>query len=204
MQSVPRRAIFLDRDGVICNNREDYVKSWDELSFIPGSIDAVVSLSRAGYPIFIVTNQSAVGRGVITREQLDEIHALLLNTLEAQGARIEEILVCPHAPSDECDCRKPAPGLLIAAAQKHGLDLSGSYLVGDAESDVEAAAAAGCGAVLVLSGRGAAQAREKTWSKATPEFVAHDLVDASIWILARMAVAKNARSFSGEALRGME
>lgn len=187
LQSAPRRAIFLDRDGVLCENREDYVKSWDEVEFIPGSIDAVAALSTAGYPIFIVTNQSAVGRGVITREELDEIHALMLNALEARGARIEEILVCPHTPADACDCRKPLPGMLVRAAARHGIDLTGSFLVGDAESDVQTAAAAGCAAVLVLTGRGASQYREKKWTTAAPEFVAHDLVDASIWILGRMA-----------------
>ncbi len=187
LSTAPRRAIFLDRDGVICENREDYVKSWDEFVFIPGSIQAVAALSQAGYPVFIITNQSAGGRGIVSRETLDQMHALMLAELESEGARVEEILVCPHDPSEACDCRKPAPGLLVRAAARHGLDLSRSWLVGDAESDVEAAAAAGCGAVLVLSGRGAQQAQAAGWEGAHPAFVAHDLVDASIWILARMA-----------------
>lgn len=88
LEAAPRRAIFLDRDGVICENRDDYVKSWDEFRFVPGSIDAVAALSQAGHPVFIVTNQSAVGRGILSRDDLDKIHALMLNILEAEGARI--------------------------------------------------------------------------------------------------------------------
>lgn len=187
VRMMSRRAIFLDRDGVICQNRDDYVKSPQEMIFIPGSVAAVAALSKAGYPVFIVTNQSAVGRGLLSQGDLDQIHTLMLEQLHAEGARVAEILVCPHAPSDACDCRKPLPGMLLRAAARHGLDLAGSWMIGDARSDVEAAAAAGCGAVLVLTGRGATQLREQSWEGATPDFVAHDLVDASIWVLARLA-----------------
>lgn len=187
-----QRAVFLDRDGVICENRDDYVKSWDEVVFIPGAIAACAAITTAGYPLFIVTNQSSVGRGIVARRTLDEIHALMLNALEAEGARVEEILVCPHAPSDACACRKPEPGLLLDAAKRHGIDLSGSWLIGDAVTDIQAAAAAGCSSVLVLSGRGAAQSQQLNGVQ--PAFIAHDVVDASIWVLGAMAAEGAART----------
>ncbi|HVL91226.1 MAG TPA: D-glycero-beta-D-manno-heptose 1,7-bisphosphate 7-phosphatase [Actinomycetota bacterium] len=176
-----RPAVFLDRDGVICENRDDYVKSWDEFVFVPGAARAVAELTRAGHRVFIVTNQSAIGRGVVPASEVDKIHDLMTEAIEAEGGRLEEILVCPHAPSDGCGCRKPAPGMLTDAAARHGIDLAGSWLVGDAASDCEAAAAAGCGSVLVLTGRGRAQARD-----AKPGYVARDLPEAARWILARL------------------
>ena len=177
-----RPAVFLDRDGVICENREDYVKSWDEFVFLPGVVRAVADLTRAGHPVFVVTNQSAIGRGIVSPDDVEKIHALMRGALEAEGARIDDILICPHTPSDACGCRKPAPGLLTGAAARHGIDLAGSWLVGDAASDCEAAASAGCGSVLVLTGRGRAQA-----SDTKPDFVARDLPEATRWIVARLS-----------------
>lgn len=177
----PRPAVFLDRDGVICENRDDYVRSWDEFVFIPGAAAAVAELTRAGHPVFVVTNQSAIGRKVVAAAEVDAIHERMRAIIEAEGGRIDEILVCPHAPSDGCGCRKPEPGLLTAAAERHDIDLAASWMVGDAASDCQAAATAGCGSVLVLTGRGRAQARD-----AKPGFVARDLPEATRWILARM------------------
>lgn len=190
--SGPKPAVFVDRDGVICENRADYVKSWTEFAFIPGSIEALASLSNAGMRVFIVTNQSAVGRGHISRRQLDVIHEKMLDVLAGAGAKIEGILVCPHHPDDRCDCRKPKPGLLTDAALRFKVSLDGSVMVGDHRDDIEAGAAAGCETVLVKTGRGAQTVAERRWGAAKPGFVADDLVDAAIWILARQAMSAGA------------
>lgn len=180
-------AVFIDRDGVICENRDDYVKSWDEFRFIPGAAEALAALTGAGLRIFVITNQSAIGRGIVDRDAVDGINAKMIDVLRAAGAEIEAVLICPHSPEDSCDCRKPEPGLLYEAAGEHDVDLESSWLVGDAESDVVAGTRAGCETVLVLTGRGADQVRAADWHQGRPDLVAHDLVDAAIWILGRMA-----------------
>jgi D-glycero-D-manno-heptose 1,7-bisphosphate phosphatase len=150
-------AVFLDRDGVINQNREDYVKSWDEVEFLPGIFDALKELAGSNFLIFVLTNQSAVGRGLLSISTLNTIHQEMKSTIENHDGRINGFYYCPHRPDENCDCRKPAPGLLLKAAAENNLDLNGSYFIGDARSDMEAAVAAGCHPVLVKSGRGAAQ-----------------------------------------------
>lgn len=179
--------VFLDRDGVICANRDDYVKSWDEMVILPGVASSIASMNKAGHQVFVITNQSAVGRGVIDRATLEDMHTLMVHTLARDGARIDGIFYCPHAPKDGCACRKPQPGLFHQAAAGHGLDLHGSWMVGDAKSDIDAARAAGCGAILVLTGRGLDQLNGNDWDGAHPDFVAADLAQAAEWILARSA-----------------
>ena len=180
-------AVFIDRDGVICENRDDYVKSWDEFRFIPGAAEALAALTATGLRLFVITNQSAIGRGIITRETVEDMHSRMLDVLRAAGARVEGVLLCPHSPEDACACRKPSEGLFLDAAKQYGVDLSESWLIGDAETDVIAGKRAGCETVLVLTGRGAAQARTAEWLDGKPDLVAHDLVDAAIWVLARAA-----------------
>jgi D-glycero-D-manno-heptose 1,7-bisphosphate phosphatase len=150
-------AIFLDRDGVINANRADYVKSWGEFEFLPGALDAIRALSALDWPIIVVTNQSAVGRGLITRQAVEDIHQRMLEAVTRAGGRITEVRYCPHRPDEGCPCRKPAPGMLLGAARKWGLDLHRSVLVGDAMSDILAAQAAGAAAILVQTGRGPGQ-----------------------------------------------
>ncbi|MCA1833945.1 MAG: D-glycero-alpha-D-manno-heptose-1,7-bisphosphate 7-phosphatase [Actinomycetota bacterium] len=180
-------AIFVDRDGVICENRDDYVKSWEEFRFIPGAAEALAALTTSGLRLFVVTNQSAISRGIVTRDAIDDMHARMLDVLRAAGARVEAVLVCPHSPEDSCACRKPSEGLLLDAAKQYGVELAESWMIGDAESDVVAGKRAGCETVLVLTGRGATQARSARWLDGKPDLVAHDLVDAAIWVLARVA-----------------
>jgi D-glycero-D-manno-heptose 1,7-bisphosphate phosphatase len=153
MTNTRRQAVMVDRDGVIVRNRDDYIKSWSEVEFIPGALDALALLTRAGHPVFVVTNQSAVGRGLMSMSDLEAIHDRLGREVEAAGGRIDGFLVCPHAPYDGCDCRKPAPGLLHRAVEDHGIDLKNCYVVGDHESDIATATAVGCPSILVLSGR---------------------------------------------------
>lgn len=151
-----RRAVFVDRDGVIIRNRTDYVKNWDEVVLIPGSVDALVRLSQAGYRISVTTNQSAIARGLVSVDEVNEIHRRLSVIVEDAGGHIEEFIVCPHLPESNCLCRKPRPGMLVRAQVESGVRLDTSYLVGDHISDLHAADAVGCRGILVLSGRASA------------------------------------------------
>lgn len=147
-------AVFLDRDGVIIENRDGYVKTWDEVGFLPGAFEALRRLAVSPYKVVMVTNQSAIGRGILSFEHAIEINRRVVAEIEAHGGRIDACYLCPHRPEDGCDCRKPLPGLLIRAQGDLDLDLSRSSLVGDAVSDLEAAEAAGVQGILVLTGRG--------------------------------------------------
>jgi D-glycero-D-manno-heptose 1,7-bisphosphate phosphatase len=150
-----RPAVFLDRDGVINENLEGrYVNAWSEFRFLPGAIESIAALNQAGLPVVVITNQGGIGRGHMTEENLTEIHRRMLGEIAAGGASIDAILYCPHHPSVGCDCRKPQPGMLRRAAAELSLDLACSYFVGDHLTDVQAAHAAGCRPILVLSGRG--------------------------------------------------
>jgi histidinol-phosphate phosphatase family protein len=151
------RAIFLDRDGVICENRTDHVKSWQEFKFLPEVKETLARLSRLGWPIIVITNQAAIGRGLVTTEMVEIIHQNMLAEVAAQGGRIDRIFYCPHRPEDDCDCRKPKAGMLLQAAAELNLDLTGSYLIGDAASDMQAGQQVGCRNILVLTGRGKEQ-----------------------------------------------
>lgn len=152
-RAEPPAAVFIDRDGVINRNRCDYVKSWSEFEFLPGALEALARLTRAGRRVFVVTNQSAVGRGLLLPEELVGLHAQMRSAVAEYGGEIEDVLVCPHRPNDGCACRKPQPGLLRAARDTSLVDLGRSVLIGDHMDDIGAAEAAGCAAVLVLSGR---------------------------------------------------
>jgi histidinol-phosphate phosphatase family protein len=178
-------AIFLDRDGVINYNREDYVKSPEEFVFLPGSAEAAARLTRAGHALFVVSNQAGVGRGRMRREDLEAVTGKMLAGLEAAGASIRGIYYCLHQPEDACNCRKPAPGLLEHAAREHGLDLSRSIIVGDHARDLTAGAARGARGVLVLSGM--TSPAEVAALPHPPDHVAADLSAAVDWILDNIA-----------------
>jgi len=171
-------AIFLDRDGVI--NRQvigDYVRSWEEFVFLPGVLDALAELASFVKPILVVTNQQGVGLGKMTREALDTIHERMKREIERHGGRIEGIYVCPHRADEQCDCRKPKPGLLYQAAREHGITLGEAWLVGDSGTDVVAGNAAGCRTILV----GPRRDEERAWAlarNASPTFEAEDLTEA--------------------------
>jgi D-glycero-D-manno-heptose 1,7-bisphosphate phosphatase len=147
-----RPAIFLDRDGVINVEPIDYVKSWGEFTFLPGSLQALKALTRLSWPVIVVTNQAGIGRGLMTEQTLLEIHANMLEQIHQAGGRIDAIYYCPHHPDDHCSCRKPLPGMFLRAAQDLRIDLSCSYMIGDTEKDLYAAHAAGCYPVFVESG----------------------------------------------------
>ncbi len=151
-------ALFLDRDGVIIENRDNYVLSWADVDFLPGALEALASLRDAPWRIVIVTNQSPIGRGLVARETIDAINERIIAQIEAAGGRIDAAYICPHAPEDGCDCRKPQPGMLQQAAADLDIDLGQSIMVGDALTDVGAGQCAGVAeAVLVRTGRGRRQ-----------------------------------------------
>ncbi len=183
--SLQRRDIFLDRDGVINANRDDHVKSWHEFRFLPGALEGLRLLTEHGYRIFIVTNQAAINRGLIARATLEEIHQRMVRTAAAYGARIAGIRCCPHRPDEACACRKPQPGMLLDLAAAYSIDLGQTYLVGDAHSDIAAGQAAGCRTVLVLSGRTPRESLDV--GRAHPDHVAADLLDAARWLCAQPA-----------------
>jgi D-glycero-D-manno-heptose 1,7-bisphosphate phosphatase len=144
-----RSAIFLDRDGVINRERHDYVRSWSQFAFLPGALPALAALNRAGATVVVVTNQSVVGRGLISEGQLAGIHDRMRDQVCAAGGRIDAIYACVHAPDAGCECRKPRAALLTRAASELGIDLGESVMVGDTLTDVQAARAAGCWPILI-------------------------------------------------------
>jgi len=147
------QAIFLDRDGTLNRERADYVKCWQEYKWLPGAQEALAQLALWNAPILIVTNQSAIGRGIIDFDVLNTIHARVRAEAVAAGGRIDQFLVCPHAPADQCTCRKPKPGLLLQAAAHYQLELAHCIMIGDSITDLLASEAAGCHCILLRSGR---------------------------------------------------
>ncbi len=152
-----RRAIFLDRDGVINENRQDYVKTWDEFVFLPGIFEPLGLLAQSPYLIVVITNQSAINRGLVTDEVVNEINRKMVSQVEKAGGRIDGVYYCPHIPGETCLCRKPQPGLLLRAAEELHIDLDQSYCVGDKLADIAAGKAVGCRSILVLTGEGSKQ-----------------------------------------------
>lgn len=178
-------AIFLDRDGVLIENRPDYVKAWEEVEIFPHTFEAMRKLAQTGRPIVMVTNQSCVGRGIVTAAWIEEVHQRLIAEITANGGRIDAVYFCPHHPQEPCECRKPLPGMLKQAAQDLNLDLTASFMVGDAVSDVETARAVGTKGILVRTGRGEEQvpllAAHPDWD--VP--ILADLGEAADFIVAR-------------------
>lgn len=152
-------AIFLDRDGVINENRADYVKSWSEFRFLPGSREAIAKLTQAGHRIVVCTNQAGIARGSVSMETVDEIHHRMVTSISEVGGKIEKVYYCPHGKDEDCACRKPRPGMLLQARDELGLEMLNAVFIGDSITDVRAGLAAGIHTVLVLSGLGLEQFR---------------------------------------------
>ncbi len=177
------RAIFLDRDGVICENRSDYVKTWDEFTFLPGAKESLAALSRIGLPIVVITNQSAINRGMTTAAAVEDIHRRMIIAVRAAGGRIDRVLYCPHRPDEHCDCRKPEAGMLRRAAAELNVDLSRSYMIGDALTDLQAGLHAGAEPILVLTGRGFKQLLPAMHTLKENFFVVRSIMGATAHIL---------------------
>jgi D,D-heptose 1,7-bisphosphate phosphatase len=193
-------AVFLDRDGTI-NEEKGYLDRLEKLSLIPGTAEAIRLLNSRGMKVVVVTNQSGVARGLFDEAFLGTLHARLTAMLKQEGASLDRIYYCPHHPTEgrgpyrlRCDCRKPAPGLLLRACEELGLDSTRSYMVGDTLYDIEAGARAGIRGILVRTGYGNAAA-ETLAAPGTnggarvvrPVHIAADLLEAVKWIMERDA-----------------
>jgi len=148
------KLVILDRDGTINHDHDNYIKSPAEWRPIAGSLEAIARLTQAGYRVVVATNQSGIARGLFDTATLIAIHNMLQRAAALAGGRIDAFFFCPHAADSACACRKPKPGMLLEIARRFNVSLPGVYMVGDAQRDVEAAAAAGARPVLVLTGKG--------------------------------------------------
>ena len=157
------KLLILDRDGVINHDSDAYIKSVEEWIPLPGSIEAIAQLSKAGWTVAIATNQSGIARGYYDIATLDAMHARLRTLVAEQGGEVGLVVYCPHGPDEGCDCRKPKPGMLKIIAEHYKVPLAGIWFVGDSLGDLEAAKAVDSQPVLVKTGKG-----DKTQAKNLP------------------------------------
>lgn len=148
------RLIILDRDGVINADSPEYIKSADEWLPLPGSLEAIARLTRAGYTVVVASNQSGLGRGLFDADALAAIHRKMLGAIEGAGGALAGVFICPHTPAQNCECRKPRAGLFRQIAEEFKLSLKGVPAIGDSARDLEAARCAGARPILVLTGNG--------------------------------------------------
>lgn len=163
-------AVFLDRDGVINRRRDDHVKSWGEFEFLPGVLSSLSKLRQVRARVVVITNQAAVGRGLLSAEDLATIHQRMADAVRVAGGQIERVYACPHRPQAGCACRKPGTELFVRASHELGIDLQNSVMIGDADTDVQAASAAGCLPVRISA--------DGSEAGGTAAFVARDLPEA--------------------------
>lgn len=147
------KLIVLDRDGSLGQIPEDFVRTPDDWTPQPGALEAVARLNQAGWRVVVASNQSGLGRGLFDMATLNAVHARMHKLLAGAGARVDAVFVCPHAPEEGCNCRKPEPGLLLQIGQRYGVALADVRAVGDSLNDVRAAIAAGCEPHLLLCGQ---------------------------------------------------
>lgn len=171
------KLIILDRDGVINEDSDDYVKSVDEWMPIAGSIEAIARLSKAGYTVAVATNQSGIARGYFDEFELAAMHQKMCSLVEEQGGCIHGVFFCPHGPDEECDCRKPKTGLLEQIECEFGVNVSQTPFVGDSAKDLLCAKLAGCSPVLVRTGKGEATLAESTPNELDGVLVVANLKD---------------------------
>ena len=143
------KTVFVDRDGVINQERSDYVKSISELEIYPNVAKNIKLLKDAGFLVIVITNQSAVNRGIITHEMINQIHNSIQDHLKKYGTFLDGFYYCPHTPNENCNCRKPKPGLLQKAILELNIDLNSSWMIGNSDSDIEAADSVGCKAIKI-------------------------------------------------------
>ena len=174
------KLVILGRDGVLNEYRESHVTDPAEWRPVPGALEALARLNHAGWHVVVATNQSGIGRGMIDMAVVNAVHAHMNQALQAQGGRVDAVFFCPHTPEDECDCRKPKPGLMLDIGRRYGVDLAHVPMVGDTARDLIAAQAAGCEPHLVLSGRAAGLAPEQVQAllATVPKARAHDSLGA--------------------------
>lgn len=171
--------VFLDRDGTI-NEDRGYLSDPDDLVLIEGAEEAIKRLNAEDIKVIVVSNQSGVGRGYFTHEDVAEVNKKLAGLLSLFGAQIDGIYYCPHHPDEDCGCRKPRSGLAEAAIREHGVDPVRSYVVGDKATDIGMARNISAKGVLVMTGDGPEEVKKL---KGQPDFIARDLLNAVEWII---------------------
>lgn len=176
------KLVILDRDGVINQDSDQFIKNTTEWKPIPGSLEAIAKLNHAGYRVVVASNQSGIGRGLLDMGALNAINDKMYRVLAQVGGRIDALFYCPHAADANCDCRKPKPGMFIDIAQRFNADLAGVPSVGDSLRDLQAAATAGAQPMLVLTGKGARTRAGGGVPDGTPVFA--DLAEAVRHIVA--------------------
>lgn len=175
------KAIFIDRDGVLNEDRDDYVKNVSELRVFPYVPDAIRRLNDAGLEVFVISNQQGVAKGVISESDLLAIQTEITRQVTQGGGRISAFYYCKHLAADNCACRKPKPGLLLRAAEDNAIDLVETFMIGDSDRDVQAGQRAGCRTVLVLSGHMAPDEANSLPDK--PGHIAADLSSAVDYVI---------------------
>ena len=170
------KLIILDRDGVINQDSDDYVKSLDEWIPLAGSCEAIAALSKAGYTVAVATNQSGLARGYFSINDLEAMHGRMNALVEEAGGEITTIKYCPHGPDDGCDCRKPLPGLVDQIEEELGISAEGAWFIGDSLRDLQAGLAKDCKPALVMTGKG-----EKTLLKMLTTEVEAEIKQAPVY-----------------------
>lgn len=182
------RAIFLDRDGVINKDpggwtKYSYVTNWKDFHFLPGSLEALKLLNKNNVEVIIVSNQAGVSKGYFSKSELEGVTSKMMNEISKNGGEIEEVFYCLHKDEDRCDCRKPKSGLLEKASAKYGIDVRGTYFIGDSEADVIAGSRIGCRTIFLLSGK-TSQEQMRRW-KVKPDHIFENLLAAVRWLLVK-------------------
>jgi len=182
-------AIFLDRDGTI-NEEVHHLSHVDQLQLLPSVGEAIKQLNAASFKVVVITNQSVVARGIISQEELGDIHKTMKKQLKSQGAHVDAVYFCPHHPTAgvgafgiTCDCRKPQPGMLLQASADLNITLENSFMIGDTYNDLAAGHAAGCRTILVRTGYGTKTERQLDGRSFQPDYIASDLLEAAQWII---------------------
>ncbi|UCE37026.1 MAG: D-glycero-beta-D-manno-heptose 1,7-bisphosphate 7-phosphatase [Thermoplasmata archaeon] len=179
---MTNKAVFLDRDGTI-NEEVNYLSKIEQVKILPNSPKAIKLLNENGFKVIVVTNQSGVARGYFSKEDLENVNNHLRDELLNEGAVVDGIYFCPHHPDDGCDCRKPKTGMIVEAKADFDIEVSSSFIVGDKLLDLETGRKMGCKTVLVLTGYGKDELKDKNNWEFTPDYIAEDLLDAVMWII---------------------
>jgi D-glycero-D-manno-heptose 1,7-bisphosphate phosphatase len=184
-----KRAVFLDRDGVINQKAAEglYITRWEDFKILPGVFEFVAQLNRAGLSVIVITNQRCVAKGLMTISDLEGLHKRMADAFTKSGATIDAIYYCPHEMQPTCRCRKPAPGMLLDAAREHGIELAESWMIGDSDIDIEAGKNAGCKTILLLE-----KNERRTFNTNAPDVIAHSLPESIRSILGEKTIHSNA------------
>lgn len=181
---MSRKAVFLDRDGTL-NEEVNYLSRVEDMRWLPRAVQAVRRLNEHGWAVVLITNQSGIGRGYYTEQDVAAIHERITADLAQAGAHLDGLYYCPHHPDEQCLCRKPKPYLFQQAARDLDLDLASSYAIGDKVSDLEPGRQLGCQTILLLTGHGQEHLQIAREQGFRPNYVAKDLYQAVEWIISR-------------------